>query len=68
MTRPSPEGRTAPLLVRLSPTERADLERVRREMGLRTLAETVRALPDLWRRYQCSAGATAHAAHGRDLT
>lgn len=48
MTSPSPDRRTAPLLVRLSPSERADLDRVRREMGLRSLAEAVRALPSVW--------------------
>lgn len=48
MTSPSPDRRTAPLLVRLSPTERAGLDRVRREMGLRSAAETVRALPMVW--------------------
>jgi hypothetical protein len=48
MTSPSPDRRTAPLLVRLSPTERADLDRVRREMGLRSAAEAVRALFRVW--------------------
>lgn len=48
MTSPSPDRRTAPLLVRLSPSERADLDRVRREMGLRSAAEAVRALFRVW--------------------
>jgi hypothetical protein len=36
------------LLVRMTPTQRADLERVRVEMGHRTLADTIRALPQVW--------------------
>jgi hypothetical protein len=48
VTSPSADRRTAPLLVRLSPSERTDLDRVRREMGLRSAAEAVRALFRVW--------------------
>ena len=40
--------RTTALLVRLTPAERAELERVRREMGARSMSEAVRRVVELW--------------------
>lgn len=48
MTTPAADRVRGDLLVRMTPAQRADLERVRREMGHRTLADAVRALPQVW--------------------
>ena len=48
MTAPAADRVRGDLLVRMTPTQRADLERVRVEMGHRTLADAVRALPQVW--------------------
>ena len=48
MTTPAADRVRGDLLVRMTPEQRADLERVRVEMGHRTLADAVRALPQVW--------------------
>ena len=48
MITPAADRVRGDLLVRMTPEQRADLERVRREMGHRTLADAVRALPQVW--------------------
>jgi len=48
MTSPAADRARGDLLVRMTPRQRADLERVRVEMGHRTLADTIRALPQVW--------------------
>lgn len=49
MPRPTDTGETRVVVaIRLSPTERAELERVQRERGDESLSATIRVLPELW--------------------